>query len=66
MTFNKVLRGMQHERIKYQDKVLDGIKDENKISIQSSNTDDDEFERKIQELQSKTQKKEEQNDSSEK
>ncbi len=57
MTFNKILRGMQHERIKYQEKVIDELKDKNKLTIQ--NTADDEFERKIQELQEKTRKKEE-------
>ena len=57
MTFNKILRGMQHERIKYQEKVMNELKDKNKITIQS--TQDDEFERKIQELQEKSHKKEE-------
>ncbi len=57
MTFNKILRGMQHERIKYQERVINEITDKNKITIQ--NPADDEFERKIQELQQKAQKKEE-------
>ena len=55
MTFNKILRGMQHERIKYQERVINEITDKNKITIQ--NPADDEFERKIQELQAKAQKK---------
>ncbi len=57
MTFNKILRGMQHERIKYQEKVINEITDKNKITIQ--NPADDEFEKKIQELQAKAQKKDE-------
>ena len=57
MTFNKILRGMQHERIKYQEKVMDEISDK-KINVQQVNQDE-EFERKIQELQSKAQKKDE-------
>ena len=57
MTFNKILRGMQHERIKYQERVINEITDKNKITIQ--NPADDEFERKIQELQAKAQKKNE-------
>ncbi len=55
MTFNKVLRGMQHERIKYQEKTIKEL-DSNKITIQ--NTQDDEFEKKIQQLQQKSRKKE--------
>lgn len=54
MTFNKILRGMQHDRIKYQERVMNEIADKNKITIQ--NTTDDEFERKIQELQDKSNK----------
>ena len=57
MTFNKILRGMQHERIKYQERVIDELKDNNKITIQ--NAQDEEFEKKIQELQAKAHKKEE-------
>ena len=57
MTFNKILRCMQHERIKYQEKVINEITDKNKITIQ--NPADDEFEKKIQELQAKAQKKDE-------
>ena len=57
MTFNKILRGMQHERIKYQEKVINELANKNKITIQ--NPADDEFEKKIQELQEKAQKKEE-------
>ena len=56
MTFNKVLRGMQHERIKYQDnKDITEIEDKTKLSSQSFI--DVEFERKIQELQQKSQKR---------
>ena len=55
MTFNKVLRGMQHERIKYQESVIEGEFDE-KNKITAPTPQDDEFERKIQELQSKTKK----------
>ena len=58
MTFNKILRGIQHDRIKYQEKVINELNnDKNKITIQSPQ--DDEFERKIQELQEKSQKKDE-------
>lgn len=60
MTFNKILRGMQHERIKYQERVINELTDKNKITIQNPN--DDEFERKIQELQAKANKKEEENE----
>lgn len=57
MTFNKILRGMQHDRIKYQERVINELKDKNKLAIQG--VQDDEFERKIQELQEKSQKKDE-------
>ncbi|MBR3604812.1 MAG: HDIG domain-containing protein [Candidatus Gastranaerophilales bacterium] len=57
MTFNKILRGMQHERIKYQERVMNELNEKNKITIQ--NPQEDEFERKIQELQNKAHKKEE-------
>ncbi|MBR2068722.1 MAG: HDIG domain-containing protein [Candidatus Gastranaerophilales bacterium] len=56
MTFNQILRGMQHERIKYQERVINEIQDKTKITIQ--NPQDDEFERKIRELQSKSSKNE--------
>lgn len=54
MTFNKVLRGMQHERIKYQERVINEIEDKTKFAVQ--NGADDEFEKKIQELQNKNKK----------
>ena len=57
MTFNKILRGMQHDRIKYQERVMNELQDKNKFAIQG--LQDDEFERKIQELQEKSNKKEE-------
>ena len=57
MTFNKILRGMQHERIKYQERVMNELNEKNKITIQ--NPQEDEFERKIQELQNKAHKKDE-------
>ena len=57
MTFNKVLRGMQHERIKYQERVMNELDEKNKLTIQ--NPQDDEFERKIQELQEKSKKRDE-------
>ena len=47
---------MQHDRIKYQERVMNEIQDKSKFAIQGT---DDEFERKIQELQEKSQKKEE-------
>ena len=56
MTFNKILRGMQHDRIKYQERVMDELKDKSKLMLQSPQ--DEEFERKLQELQEKAQKKE--------
>jgi hypothetical protein len=59
MTFNQIIRGMQHERIKYQERVIDEIKDKSKITIQ--NPQDDEFERKIKELQSKSSNNKEEN-----
>ena len=56
MTFNKILRGMQHERIKYQESTINELtEDKNKLTIH--NPIDDEFEKKIQELQHKSQKK---------
>ena len=55
MTFNKILRGMQHERIKYQEKVMNEL-DKTKLIMQSPQ--DEEFEKKIQELQQKSNKKE--------
>jgi len=58
MTFNQVLRGMQHERIKYQERMMSELKDK-KIIIQ--NPQDEEFERKIKELQMKAQAKKEEN-----
>ena len=51
MTFNKVLRGMQHERIKYQQNVINEL-DKNKAVLQ--NPQDEEFEQKIKELQQKS------------
>jgi len=56
MTFNKILRGMQHDRIKYQERVINEIQDKTKFTIQGN---DDEFEKKILELQEKSKKKEE-------
>lgn len=56
MTFNKVLRGMQHERIKYQEGVINEL-DKNKAILQ--NPQDDEFERKLKELQFKSNKNKE-------
>ncbi|MBQ4646689.1 MAG: HDIG domain-containing protein [Candidatus Gastranaerophilales bacterium] len=57
MTFNKILRGMQHDRIKYQERVMNEIQDKGKFAIQSGQ--DDEFEKKIIELQEKSKKKDE-------
>ena len=54
MTFNKVLRGMQHERIKYQEKVIDELNKKNKITMNPAQ--DEEFEKKIQELQEKARR----------
>ncbi len=51
MTFNKVLRGMQHERIKYQKNVISEL-DKNKAMLQ--NGQDDEFEKKLREFQFKS------------
>ena len=56
MAFNKILRGMQHERIKYQERVMSELEEKSKTIIQ--NPQDDEFERKIQELQEKSKKRE--------
>ena len=55
MTFNKVLRGMQHERIKYQENTINEISNR----IAPLNAQDDEFEKKLKELQSKSQKEDE-------
>ncbi len=54
ITFNKILRGMQHDRIKYQEKVIKELENKNKITMQSGQ--DEEFEKKIQELQNKKTK----------
>lgn len=51
MTFNKILRGMQHDRIKYQERVINELSDKNKITLQ--NPVDDEFEKKLRKLQEK-------------
>ena len=59
MTFNKVLRGMQHERIKYQQNVINEL-DKSKTTL--SNPQEDEFERKLRELQSKSSKQEGENE----
>lgn len=59
MTFNKVLRGMQHERVKYQQNVINEL-DKNKANLPSPQ--DDEFERKLKELQSKSTKQEGENE----
>ena len=56
MTFNKVLRGMQHERIKYQQGIIHEL-DKNKAII--SSPQDDEFEQKLKELQAKSNKNQE-------
>ena len=56
MTFNKVLRGMQHERIKYQQGVMNEL-DKNKAIL--SSPQDDEFERKLKDLQFKSNKNQE-------
>jgi len=59
LSFNKVLRGMQHERIKYQD--IRDFEDKSKLGINS--LQDEEFERKIKEFQQKAQERNnEQND----
>ncbi len=58
MTFNKIFRGMQHERIKYQENAINELQDKNKIIPQNSQ-EDDEFEKKIQELQERSRKKKE-------
>ena len=63
MTFNKVLRGMQHERIKYQEKTIKEL-GSNKITMQ--NAQDDEFEKKIQQLQQKTTRRNEEENNNEK
>ena len=55
MTFNKILRGMQHERIKYQERVMSEFEDKTKTV--APNLQDDEFERKIQELQEHSKKR---------
>lgn len=59
MTFNKVLRGMQHERIKYQEKVLSEISGK---KAASQNLEDEEFEMKIRELQEKSREKDKNNE----
>ena len=55
MNFNKVLRGMQHERIKYQD--IKDFEDKGKLGINT--LQDEEFERKIKEFQQKAQERSE-------
>lgn len=48
-TFGRILRGMQHNRIKYQENIAEEFK-KNKIEIPSDTLDED-FERKIKELE---------------
>lgn len=55
MTFNKILRGMQHERIKYQERAINEIQDKTKFAALQGM--DEEFEKKIAELQEKSNKK---------
>ena len=56
-TFNRILRGMQHDRIKYQENILNEFEDKNKIKLQPSR--EEKMEKRIQE---RIQKKQEQND----
>lgn len=60
-TFNRILRGMQHDRIKYQENILSEFEDKNKIKLQP--TKEEKLEKRIQDKI--TQKKQEQRDSSE-
>lgn len=60
-TFNRILRGMQHDRIKYQENILSEFEDRNKIKIQPSK--EEKLEKRIQEKI--TQKKQEQEQKSE-
>lgn len=60
-TFNRILRGMQHDRIKYQENILSEFEDKNKIKIQPSK--EEKLEKRIQEKI--TQKKQEQEQKSE-
>ena len=60
-TFNRILRGMQHDRIKYQENILSEFEDKNKIKLQP--TKEEKLEKRIQEKI--IQKKQEQRDSSE-
>lgn len=46
-TFNRILRGMQHDRIKYQENILNEFEDKNKIKIQP--TKEEKLEKRIQE-----------------
>lgn len=55
-TFNRILRGMQHDRIKYQENILSEFEDKNKIKLQPSR--EEKLEKRIQEKIS--QKKQEQ------
>ena len=54
---------MQHERIKYQEKTIKEL-GSNKITMQ--NAQDDEFEKKIQQLQQKTTRRNEEENNNEK
>ena len=49
-TFSRILRGMQHNRIKYQENIAEEFK-KNKIEIPSKALDED-FEKKVKELES--------------
>ena len=46
-TFNRILRGMQHDRIKYQENILSEFEDKNKIKLQPSR--EEKLEKRIQE-----------------
>ncbi len=46
VTFNRILRGMQHDRVKYQENILNEFEDKSKIRI--AEVQDDKIEKKLQ------------------
>ena len=59
ITFNRILRGMQHDRVKYQQGVMDELKDNSKILLGQS--DEEKLEKKIQKKIEENKEKEAEN-----
>ncbi len=57
VTFNRVLRGMQHDRVKYQENILNEFEDKSKIRI--AEVQDDKIEKKLQKKNTENEKNDE-------